>query len=613
MALRTKPVFAPNLGLYLDRPPLAIPLRGLKEPSRNVRVRDGVLVRDNLGWGPFPNASSPVNLSGDPVTGIDNFFPREGGQFLLFGTTKDLYRYDEGTQTVVLLTPRYTTGTVSVTNASTTVTGSGTAWLTEAKAGDRIHIGTADETDPTETWYDVAAIVSDTELTLSIPYAGTTGSGLDYTLRQSFTGGILDPWLFETFPNAADVQVGADGDRWYATNGRDPVVAWTNALTQVYLPNLGIDTAQWIRRISNVMVYGHITVASERKPFSIRTSDIGKPEETTGVGHSIELVVHDGVDPLINAFPLGEMLVIYGERSVTLAQFVGLPLVFVFRRAIHGVGPLSSRAIADYGDHHTFLGNDAQYRFDGVRIDEIGSHVFRDTIRRHAPQRQALIHAHFDEEQGELLWVMPLNVDADPETGPPETAIVEHYLENSETRDPTPFTVRDLPSLATGFFEREVTLTWDQLSQQWQELNFRWDDQFLQAAFPFNLFGTIDGDIFILNAQDSQNGAGFTATARFGRRPLGDIRTKGLIRRLYPFVRQIEGQIDIYLHLARDPAGPTTQHGPFPFDMSLTGPNHFISPRLVNRYVEVEFRTEGVSKPFFVEGYDLDLTGAGER
>lgn len=603
-------VFAPNLGVYYDRPKLAIDPRALSD-ALNVRVRDGTLVRDNMGWGPFPNSDSALDLV-DPVLGIDAFFPREGGQFLLFCTTKDVYLYVEATESVVYLTPRYATGTVSVTNGVAAVTGSGTAWLANAKAGDFLHVGDGAQVDPSEEWLEIDAVVSDTEITLVAGFPGTTDSGLDYTIRKTFTGTLLDPWLFETFPSAVDVGGGADGDRWYATNGVDPVIAWHNGLDEVYLPSIGLDSAKWIRRFSNLMVYGDITVSSERRPFSIRTSDLSKPEDTSN-GLAAEFVVHDGVDPLVAAQPLGDGLVIYAERSITLAQFVGDPFVFVFRRAISGVGPLARRAVVDFGDYHEFLGNDAQYRFDGIRVDEIGSHVWRDVIRRHSPQRTQMVLTHFDEESGEVLWVVPLNTDASPEEGPPERAFTEHYLEAVGERTPRPFMVRQLPATATGYFERELTLTWDQMIEMWSEINFRWNDQFLQAAFPFNLFGTATGEVFILNSQDSQNGDPFAAFVRFGRRPLGDIRTKGTLRRLYPLARKVEGDLTVTVHGSRDASGPTAPAGIFPFSMDMAEANHFVSPRLTTRYVEVEFGTQGVSRPFFLEGYDLDVVRAGER
>lgn len=80
----------------------------------------------------------------------------------------------------------YSTGTVTVTNGSTTVTGSGTNWQGNLKVGwmfvgpDFLSIG-------------IANIVSDTEITLTRPYQGSTQSDQTY---EAFSTRSIDAALF---------------------------------------------------------------------------------------------------------------------------------------------------------------------------------------------------------------------------------------------------------------------------------------------------------------------------------------------------------------------------------------------------------------------------------
>lgn len=76
---------------------------------------------------------------------------------------------------------QYKTGTVSVTNGSATVTGSGTLWSTEIAAGQWFGV------DADGVTYQVSAVGSDTQLTLSTNYAGTTGSGKTYFVVRDYT------------------------------------------------------------------------------------------------------------------------------------------------------------------------------------------------------------------------------------------------------------------------------------------------------------------------------------------------------------------------------------------------------------------------------------------
>ena len=69
------------------------------------------------------------------------------------------------------------TGTVSATNTLTTVTGSGTAFLTEVAVGDVLRINT--------TYRKVTAIASDTSLTVNPAWAVANVSGVSATTKQS--------------------------------------------------------------------------------------------------------------------------------------------------------------------------------------------------------------------------------------------------------------------------------------------------------------------------------------------------------------------------------------------------------------------------------------------
>lgn len=610
-------VLSPNLGLYLDRPPILIPERALRD-CLNIRIKNTAIVRDNVGWGPFPDgAANPINLDNKPVTLIDNFFPRGGGQFLIFGNTTDLFLYDEGGEKATYLSRRYETGTVDVTNGSAVVSGTGTSWSTELKAGDFFHAGATGQIELTATWYEIQSVDSDTQITLTTTYAEGTQSGIAYTARITFTGEADDYWETAVFFAGTNLTSGSDGDRWYATNGIDPPVAWESTTNQVYEPDFGnVRTCRSFAVTKNIMMLINLSLTTgELRPFSVRTSAIGEPENMVTLEAS-EFVAHDGADPLLTAFPLGESVVLYGERSITLTQFVGPPTVFVFRQVMDGVGPRSGRAVADFGDFHQFVSSDSQYVFDGIGIEEVNSHIWQDAIRQMSPQRLDRMLSHFDEERGELIWVVPLNSDADPEAGPPEVCFVEHYLEDPGDADlPAIHTKRELPATAFGFFDRLTTLTFDQLAEAWEDQNYRWNDQFFQGAFPFNVFGTETGDLFIVGTKDSKNGVAMESFARFGRRPIGSIRSKGLLRRMYPMVETLPSSnhsLTCRIYTTDLPGGKASLEHEEDYPMTQLG-NHFLSPRIMARYIEMEFRTTGVGEIWTLLGYEVDVVGGGER
>lgn len=77
------------------------------------------------------------------------------------------------------ITPVYTTGTVTVTQDSPTVTGAGGATFTSDMVG-RLFFG-----NDGDNWYEISAYVSATEITLASNYMGDTESGITYSIYKT--------------------------------------------------------------------------------------------------------------------------------------------------------------------------------------------------------------------------------------------------------------------------------------------------------------------------------------------------------------------------------------------------------------------------------------------
>lgn len=73
----------------------------------------------------------------------------------------------------------YTTGTVTVTHGSYTVTGSSTSWLS---AGNLV--GLSIQLAGSTTWYEIASVVNDTTLTLVQNFQEATATGVGYQIAE---------------------------------------------------------------------------------------------------------------------------------------------------------------------------------------------------------------------------------------------------------------------------------------------------------------------------------------------------------------------------------------------------------------------------------------------
>jgi hypothetical protein len=71
--------------------------------------------------------------------------------------------------------PWHRTGTIALTNGSTAITGSGTSWILNASVGEAILA-------PDNRLYEIAAINSNTSITLASAYLGATQSGQTYVV-----------------------------------------------------------------------------------------------------------------------------------------------------------------------------------------------------------------------------------------------------------------------------------------------------------------------------------------------------------------------------------------------------------------------------------------------
>ncbi len=597
-------ILSPNLGLYYDRTPLSVPPGGLQD-GNNFRIQQGKLTNANLGWSSF----AAFTLNG-AVTLITSLHLRSGLDILIFGTPTDLYQYStSGGGTVTYITPIYNTGTASA--SGTAVTGSGTSWNSgspvNVKAGDEICFTGSAVVTPGSTWYKVLSVNSDTSLTLTSS-AGTIADHA-YTIRKKYLGDAADYWQAESFVNAAGVE-----DRIYFTNSVDPPQRWNGSDAQVTsLTALGF-TCSTIVEYKNMMLYGNLVQSGTSKPTDFINSNVGDPENVT-TGLASQFKVSGRTDSITLLKKMGDYLVIYLQKMIIVANFVGDPLVFVFRVAVDGKGLQAIRGVAVFPDYHEFLGADTMYAFNGAVARQISNHVWREVHRISDPARAKNIFATIDETRGSYIWSVPLTTDpgAGTHTSPNVSAWAEHYLEQVPQNAEIPYSKRDFPFISTGTYARQATLTWDQLTNAWNTYNFRWNDQFFAAAFPLTLGGDVNGKVWIINGSQDANTAGLASFVKFGRRAVVDGRNKGLVARVYPFITAFSNALTVTVNLADFASGAATIQASVAYDQTLPEGLYFAPIYRTGRYMDMQFGTAGPGMPYEIQGYDVEVRPGGMR
>src|SRR5205085_4095069 len=96
------------------------------------------------------------------------------------------------------------------------------------------------------------------------------------------------------------------------------------------------------------------------------------------------------------------------------------------------------------------------YRYNGLFIQVMNDHIWRNLIVALAPDRIGNIVLIPNFTYGDMTWVIPLTTDSGgagsgtyPNWNPGVTGFVEHYLEQANSYLFKPFTQRDCPSFTS--------------------------------------------------------------------------------------------------------------------------------------------------------------------
>jgi len=223
----------------------------------------------------------------------------------------------------------YTTGTISVTNDSATVTGSGTSWntSTNAEVGQYIEL-------PDGKWYKITAVGSDTSITIEVSYQGATDSGESYTI--SAWGEIQGDLNSSTLPASLTKPTPE-----FIENHKERV--WTlkgNSLkfSAFFAAAGGEHFNDWdtLSRAGEILV-----------PFN-------KGDTGTGL------------------YSLGNNLYLFGKHSIW-ALYGSSPANFELRNLNNETGMIAPQSLVEYEDLIIFLSTQGIIMFDGSNIRNISN------------------------------------------------------------------------------------------------------------------------------------------------------------------------------------------------------------------------------------------------
>ena len=182
----------------------------------------------------------------------------------------------------------YDTGTISVTNGSNTVTGSGTQWITGAQVGEAMLIA--------GELYEISAISSATSITLGKNYLGSTQSGLSYEIipTQSLVADLASDVTdlisdYSTIANNAGagkfndgtetspgITFNQDQDNGFYRSGSNTWAATVGGAQSVEFSSTGIDVTGGVKSSGLILEASSGGGAGSTTPVAVVISDTSR-------------------------------------------------------------------------------------------------------------------------------------------------------------------------------------------------------------------------------------------------------------------------------------------------------------------------------------------------
>lgn len=356
------PILDLSKGLKLDVPSHMIE-GGYTADCLNVIPKQGEVAKRN-GFEPLSNQQ----LNGD-ILAIRYWKRLTFEKYLTCFTTKDAYKWMPATLQWEFITPIYAVGSVTVTNGSVTVTGVGTLWLVNTKVGDIFK--TADGLE-----YIIQSVNSNTSITLTSVYIGTSEIGVAYTIRKLFTCSLDDSYSFADMTNLLIV-----------TNGVDNIYKWSGVGNLELLGGATDYKAKLVIEFENHLHLLNIHDGGFWCPQRVRRSDVGNPEIwNAGNAGFVELVKNS--EAITQVSKVSSVLTIYKENSITTSRWLGSPSLFSYdENVVVGVGIQASKTLQTWRNVDYFLSKDGVFSLEYTsKLNLISSQVNKALIESISPE-----------------------------------------------------------------------------------------------------------------------------------------------------------------------------------------------------------------------------------
>lgn len=248
---------------------------------------------------------------------------------------------------------------------------------------------------------------------------------------------------------------------------------------------------------------------------------------------------------IIDGLTLRDAFVIYREKGITVADFIGGQFVFQFRDLDTSTGLLSRNAIVEVNGVHLFIGDGDIFRNDGNVVTSAIHKKIRNKFRsNYNPDTFFRSFAIRNEVTSEAWFCVPSALSEYPDIA---------YVYN--WRDDT-WSVRDIPVSISGDYgnQSDPLLTWSDIPTTWDQTTNPWDRRTLSPGQD-SIFSVTDTELLRLDNFNTASSESFDSIIERTGIAIEGVSITTTVNRIYPHIVG-PGKVNIQLGSQDFPGGP---------------------------------------------------------
>ena len=215
---------------------------------------------------------------------------------------------------------------------------------------------------------------------------------------------------------------------------------------------------------------------------------------------------------IVSAGFLGDEMIVFFERSVWSFSYTGDPdFPFRWDRIDAVKGGFATMSLISFSDQILTVGPTQLIGTDGreaYTIDDKIPEFVVSWVVNSTPYSYGLL---LDEER--QAWISYTSTSATAHADGniyADSAIILNYTDNA-------WATYELPIHSLGQSALESDLTWNDVTDAWEDIDYSWNEKSIQGGFPLTLMGSRDGFVYQLNTTGSDSGTDIEFSAVTGR------------------------------------------------------------------------------------------------